>query len=264
MATPLKQSSQAKRRYSAPALEKGLDIIELLSNSRELNLTELAQKLNRTSNELYRVLMVLKDRGYIEYSTQQKTYHLSHKMFRLSHQHAPLQRLTEAATDVIRSLAASIDSSCHIYVYSQGEAMAYLSYETPSRNRRVSIPSGGTCPLLTSAAGHIIWAFASDEDRHDMLATASARGRTELRNLTPELQTLAETVFTDGHSCLPFETAPYLLDIAVPVFSFDSRLAAVLMTSDYLPPDDMRITRHLNQLKTTAAQISSNLGYVPG
>ena len=48
----MKHKKQSKN-YSAPALEKGLDILELLSNSAEgLSQAEIAGKLNKSVNEI--------------------------------------------------------------------------------------------------------------------------------------------------------------------------------------------------------------------
>src|SRR6202012_1729780 len=53
-------------RYSAPALEKGLDIIELLAGHPEgLSLVELARALGRTTAEIFRMVVVLQTRGYL-------------------------------------------------------------------------------------------------------------------------------------------------------------------------------------------------------
>jgi hypothetical protein len=47
-------------RYRAPALEKGLDVIELLAAEKSpLNLSAISQRLGRSSGELFRMLMVL-------------------------------------------------------------------------------------------------------------------------------------------------------------------------------------------------------------
>ena len=52
--------------YAAPALEKGLDILELLARSNvPLSQKEIAQKLGRTIGELYRMVMCLVERGYL-------------------------------------------------------------------------------------------------------------------------------------------------------------------------------------------------------
>ena len=53
--TPLRTS-----RYRAPALEKGLDVIELLAAEKSpLNLSAISQRLGRSSGELFRMLQVL-------------------------------------------------------------------------------------------------------------------------------------------------------------------------------------------------------------
>ena len=53
-------------RYRAPALEKGLDVIELLAAEKvPLNLSAISQRLGRSSGELFRMLQVLEFKGFI-------------------------------------------------------------------------------------------------------------------------------------------------------------------------------------------------------
>ena len=55
-----------KKKYSAPALDKGLDILELLAHSSVgLTQAEIAKGLNRVPNEVYRMLTTLLDRNYM-------------------------------------------------------------------------------------------------------------------------------------------------------------------------------------------------------
>src|SRR5881396_1757749 len=62
-----RRASQIQTRYAVPALEKGLDILELLAREAEgLSLNELARELGRTSSELFRMVVALARRGYIE------------------------------------------------------------------------------------------------------------------------------------------------------------------------------------------------------
>src|SRR5437762_9647214 len=54
------ESSPKTSRYRAPALEKGLDVIELLAAEKSpLNLSAISQRLGRSSGELFRMLQVL-------------------------------------------------------------------------------------------------------------------------------------------------------------------------------------------------------------
>ena len=53
-------------KYSAPALEKGLDILEHLSRSETgLAQTEIARALGRSVSGIFRMLVVLRNLGYI-------------------------------------------------------------------------------------------------------------------------------------------------------------------------------------------------------
>src|ERR671924_391759 len=53
-------------RYRAPALEKGLDVIELLAAEKSpLNLSAISQRLGRSAGELFRMLQVLEFKGFI-------------------------------------------------------------------------------------------------------------------------------------------------------------------------------------------------------
>jgi hypothetical protein len=52
------------QKYTAPALEKGLDILERLSLSETgLSLSEIARDLGRSVSEIFRMLVVLEQRA---------------------------------------------------------------------------------------------------------------------------------------------------------------------------------------------------------
>ncbi|MBV8402053.1 MAG: helix-turn-helix domain-containing protein, partial [Acetobacteraceae bacterium] len=60
------ESATSARRYRAPALEKGLDILELLAReSSPMPISAIGQRLGRSTNELFRMMQVLQYRGYI-------------------------------------------------------------------------------------------------------------------------------------------------------------------------------------------------------
>src|SRR3546814_3285329 len=56
----------ARTTYSAPALEKGLEIIELLAAERRpMSTRAIAERLGRSKGEIFRVVFVLVERGYL-------------------------------------------------------------------------------------------------------------------------------------------------------------------------------------------------------
>src|SRR5579863_6282269 len=83
-----------KERYAAPALDKGLDILELFaSESNGLTASELARRLGRTVGELFRMLVRLEQRGYVCQVPPDDRYFLTLKLFEVAQRYDPLQRL---------------------------------------------------------------------------------------------------------------------------------------------------------------------------
>src|SRR5258705_13649395 len=87
-----------KRYYPTPALEKGLDILELFASTPEgLTVSEAARRLNRTVSEILRMILCLEQRGYLAQSPHKERHHLTLRLFRLPQEHPPTKRLlTEA------------------------------------------------------------------------------------------------------------------------------------------------------------------------
>jgi len=93
-------------RYSAPALEKGLDILEALSVAPQGHtLSQLAKVLGRNVNQIFRMVLVLQRRGYIQAAAGER-YTLTLKIFRLAHRQPPLRRLIQTALPLLEELAA--------------------------------------------------------------------------------------------------------------------------------------------------------------
>src|SRR3954469_13746440 len=108
----------------APALEKGLEILERLAMSGvPRTQAELARILGRGPNELFRMLVILERRGYVQRDPTSGAYSLTLRLFELSHAHSPFQALTRAAARPIWDLTDTVRESCHLGVLVQGELL---------------------------------------------------------------------------------------------------------------------------------------------
>ncbi|HPO90992.1 MAG TPA: helix-turn-helix domain-containing protein [Victivallales bacterium] len=63
-----------KQKYKAPALARGLDLIEFLSESEPLTLERLSEKLSIPKASLLRLLETLELKGYVEKNPKNKEY----------------------------------------------------------------------------------------------------------------------------------------------------------------------------------------------
>ena len=156
-------------RYRAPALDKGLDILELLAGEEEgLSQAEIAKALRRTPNEQYRMLERLVRRGYVARNASDR-YELTLKLFGLAHFHRPIRRLVAQATPLMRALAAQAMQSNHLAVYDRAGVTVIAQMDAPGY-WGLAIRVGARVDLFNTGSGHVLLAFRSPEARAMMIA----------------------------------------------------------------------------------------------
>jgi DNA-binding IclR family transcriptional regulator len=156
-------------RYTAPALEKGLDILELLAGDpAALTRSEIAHRLGRTIGEVFRMLVCLDDRGYICQVGADERYQLTLKFFELANKHRPLQRLIGAARPLMQQVAEMTGQSCHLAMLSHSEVIVVAQVDA-SGKMGFAVRLGANIDLLDTASGHVILAFQSPEAQSRIL-----------------------------------------------------------------------------------------------
>lgn len=155
-------------RYRAPALDKGLDMLELLAEiDGGLTQAEIAKSLGRTPNELYRMLDRLQKRGYVTRIDGDR-FALTLKMFGLAQLHAPTRRLVSYATPLMRELAAKARQAVHLSVFDRGQIVVVAQQEAPDY-WGISVRVGSHISLFDTGSGHILLAFNAPERREMMI-----------------------------------------------------------------------------------------------
>lgn len=153
------------RRYRAPALEKGLDILELLATTASpLTLTAIVNLLGRSHGELFRMVQVLEYRGYIEQDAATDGYLLTDRLFSLGMQRPKTHSLVEVALPVMRELAQDLGQSCHLALHSRGEIVVVARMES-SEQVGFSVRVGYRRSLVKAASGAVLYAFQPDNIR---------------------------------------------------------------------------------------------------
>ncbi|MFN4171918.1 MAG: IclR family transcriptional regulator [Pseudorhodobacter sp.] len=149
-------------RYRAPALSKGLDILELLaSDPAGCTQAEIAKTLGRTAPEIFRMLMVLRDRGFVEQRDDER-YVLTMRLFELAHRHPPIRRLTVAAGEPMQDLADRINQSVHLAILDGGSVVVMAQVDGPD-NHLNSVRLGARFPLVETASGRVLAAWLAPD-----------------------------------------------------------------------------------------------------
>ncbi len=253
--------TRRKKEYSAPALEKGLDIIEALARDSDgLSSKEISARLRRPMGQLFRMLVVLQQRGYVTYSANSERYELTLKLFELSHQLAPVRRLTLAAAPLMKRLAQDIKQSCHLVVYYSGKGHIVVQQDSPS-TRVLSVRLGAEAPLIDTCSGHVLLAFVEEEERRVMLRSIPAHHRKPAKSALNEI---IGRINKDGFELIASAQIQGVQDIGYPVYDHSGQISAALVVPflSYLDGSHpVKIEAAQGIIATTAADISSRLGY---
>ncbi len=159
----MKTRTEVARRYPTPALEKGLDVAELLASESEgLTKTDVARRLGRTVSGVFRMLVCLETRGYIARSGGDERYSLTRHLFKLAYQHPPIERLTTEALPIMRQVTRQINQSCHLGVL-DGDHVVIAWVNPPLSSSGFYVEAGGIGDLMRSTTGQVILAYQIPE-----------------------------------------------------------------------------------------------------
>lgn len=143
--------------YSAPALEKGLDILEVLCQCENgLTQQEIASRLGRNLSEIYRMLNCLVQRNYV--ANYGNTYTITSKLFQLSHFHPPTYRLLTEALPIMEGLSRLVSFPCDLRVYNIGVQTVVAAIQPPN-GLGFMTRVGSEIEVAPSASGLVLLAF---------------------------------------------------------------------------------------------------------
>ena len=247
-------------RYRAPALDKGLDILELLAGvDGGLTQAEIAKKLGRSPNEFYRMLDRLVKRGYVTKPDGDR-YSLTLKLFGLAQLHAPVRRLVSYATPLMRDLAEKSRQANQLVVFDRGSAVVIAQQEAPGY-WGISIRVGSHISLFDTGSGHVLLAFRSQEERQMMIS--EQQYGTEKPVQPPEFFNRLDQIRDRGYEMMASLQTAGVYNLSAPVLGPDGKAIAAL-TVPYITlinlPSAPDITQTIELILTTAEQLSRLAG----
>lgn len=244
------------QRYKAPALEKGLDILELVANeANPVTVAEISRRLGRSHGELFRMVQVLEFRGFIERTPGSEGYRLTDKLFALGTGQPRIKGLIETALPKMRALAEASGQSCHIAVHSEGQIVVVARMES-SEMLGFSVRVGHRRALAGTVSGTVLYAFQAPQlrERWDrwLAEQLDAAGRDDFDRRVSKAQ-------KHGWAGAKSTYAACITDVAAPIWRGESAAAALAMPF----VESTRQLRSLDEtvalLKACADDISANL-----
>jgi DNA-binding IclR family transcriptional regulator len=249
-------SDSDKPKYRAPALEKGLAVLEVLAAANgPMSLNAISRSLNRSVSELFRMIQVLEFHGYLELSSAGAGYVLTNKLFALGMTRAPSRDLHDAAVPVMHRLAERIGQSCHLAVLSADQMVIVARVEAPG-DLGFSVRIGYRRSLVESTSGLVLYAFQSEAVRAEWkkrLARSISRREWASYERRGHAARKAGFVTADSHA------VQGVIDLSAPVTQ-SGGVAAALTVPYVKTARSLSIPDTVGPLVEAALEISTHLG----
>jgi DNA-binding IclR family transcriptional regulator len=259
MAEKVLNLEERRNKYSVPALEKSLDIIEYLSEQAvPMTQAQIGRALGRQPGELFRMLNALETRGYLRRDSLSGGYALSLKLFELSRTHSPYEELLRAAAPIMRQLADEVRETCHLSVIHRDKILVLAQEESP-KPVRLSIEVGSLHSSLSTVSGRILLGAMEKSERDAFLG-----GATNFFARSDEEQTAflnrVVTARSRGYETAEGERFVGGLDLGVLVGTLDSTVKAALVIATLKYADGPDLETMLPALLKAARAITTQAG----
>lgn len=240
-------------------LVRGLDMLDKVIDG-PVKLAELSARMGLTRSTTHRLANALIDRGFLTYMPRDG-YHLGPKLIQLGFLAQSQADIVQIARPRMEDLAARTEDTVHLGRLDNDLAL-YLD-KIPGR-RRVEISSriGDRQPLTSTGLGKALLIDGSEAEWDRLFVDDQAQGapRADRETWFERMRGYADA----GHAFDLEENEDLIRCVAAPVRDVSGKIvAAISVSSAAQYMDDDRMAELSAQVRETAQQISTDLGWSP-
>ncbi|WP_281890182.1 IclR family transcriptional regulator [Paenibacillus sp. YYML68] len=213
-------------KLTVRAVERALDILLCFTQSEQLSLTEISERVALHKSTVHRLLASLEAKGFIIRDPASERYRLGFSIWELS---ANLTHSDDPAILLLPEMERLRDllgETVSLYIRDGLERVRVQAVQSNQAIRRVA-PLGARLPLYVGASSKILVAFADPGDRDALLRHPDWPGFAANDAYLQQL----EEVRTLGYATSVEEREPGAAAVSAPIFDRRQRLAAALAVS---------------------------------
>ncbi len=256
----MKESSMSSIVQKIKSIEKVLNLLELLSDSNELRLTDISKNLNMGITTVYRMLATLKYHGYVIQNKKTSKYHLGYKLFILGNKVQKTFDLLNVVTPFLQSLSKKTNEGINFSILERRETMCLSKIES-REILRTDIEIGTKIPAHCSAVGKAILAFLPEEKLTTLYSNENDRLNTSTINSISSVMKLKECLKKIRKNGYAIDKEEYQIGIhciGVPILNAKGiSIAGISVTG----PSSRFNQSEIKKLKNTLINISKDISH---
>lgn len=245
------------------ALDRALDVLDLLSRNEGLNLSAIARELDQSPATMHRVLSTLHAREFVETSPEGQDWHIGPAAFRIGSSFLRHTNVFERARPLMRELMQSTGETSNLGIERQGQVLFAWQVET-HQAIRAFFPPGTVAPMHASGIGKALLSGYEPERLERLLASYEFQRFTGKTIADAEtLRAQLETVRARGYALDDEERTLGMRCIAAPIFNIHAEAVAGISISgpvQRLP--DARLPEIGDAVRQAAREITHQISAV--
>ncbi len=254
----------SRRTYNITALQRGLALLQLFSNSPQgLTAKRVAERSRLPVSTVHRFLTNLETAGFLNCGNE-GVYHLGVACFAIGQAALGQLDIRRVSLPYLQELNRQTRETIHLTVR-HGLSAVYVEKLDSMEQLRIYSRIGAAVPLYCTAVGKVIIAYMPVEERKSLLSQVVFKRFTPntVGNLQ-ELDAQLNRIRKQGYACDLEEHELHIRCVAAPIWDHSGSVHAALSVT--APTVRMNLTR-LRQLapliQAAGLQISRELGYDP-
>jgi IclR family transcriptional regulator, KDG regulon repressor len=253
-----------KRTYNITALQRGLRILELFTQSEKgLPAAQVAKLSGLPVSTVHRFLVNLESAGYLNCSDS-GNYHLGIACFSLGHAALGQLDIRRLSLPYLHQLNAQTRETIHLTIR-QGLSAVYIEKLDSPEPLRIYSRIGAGVPLHCTAVGKVILAYMPEPELASVLGKLEFKRRTQNSiGSLQEMQTHLQKVRRSGYACDLEENESHIRCVAAPIWDHTAAVnAALSVTGPAVRMSAMRLRQLAPLVQEAGLRISRELGYQP-
>lgn len=256
----------APDRITAPALRRGLDILELLTEEQDgLRVPEITQHLGFPRATTHELVNTLADRGYVTVDKETGRIHLGVKVLRLGAGYERSIDLAQLGREAASEVATQCGETVQMVVR-DGTFVIFIVKVDSNHSVRLVSQVGSRLPITCTAGGKVLLSSLRDTEieqmfpNDDALVPMTSNSIDSLERLHRELKLTRERGWAEEHS----ESNQHVNCVSAPVFDrLGNCVAAMSISVPVVRWTDADRNRFVELLKQGTQKLTVQLGGKP-
>jgi DNA-binding IclR family transcriptional regulator len=244
------------------SLKRAIQIIEVISESKEIGIRELSRKTGLSRSTVHRLISTLEELGLLVQNQTTQKYHLSFKLFKLGSKAINQYDLKFIASPILEKLMLEVKESVVLGLLDNGEVI-YVDKRSFPQEIQFASNVGSRAPIHCTSVGKAILTYLPEEEQLQILHKEKLKSYTKntITSIT-ELKEELNLIKTRGYSIDNEECFLGVVSVAAPIFDFSKKvIGSVAIVGLTLNITCENVPVLGNVVLRAAKEISFRLGY---